>query len=244
MREQSHKSGMQLVFAFIVLLIAYAAFTGRQPTVVLNEQGEVVGTYDLTGLFRIVSWSALAIGLLFLWSALRGLFAKEVNQGQSHLNPPRFGRWFSGNGYGWVAFNSALILLGMWTGYGETFLDTFSGARSGIIVCISLVICVPIFVIGSVSLATVEHLQTPGWSRFPLNWTGDPLQALFIMTLCTVAAFLGGLSRLGISGSGGVWPTAAYASLLFGLLLGQAIVYRIFRGRISHSERGRKEWGP
>lgn len=237
MRKRYHTSARQLVFAFIVLLIAYAAFTGRQPTIFLDEQGGVVGTYDLTVLFRIVFWSALVIGLLLVRSAIQRLFANEVDQGQSHLSPPRFGRWFSGNAYGWVAFNSGLILLGLWTGSGETFLDTLSVARSGIIVCVSIVILVPAFVIGSVSLAATEHFQTPGWSRFPLNWSKDPLQALFIMTWCTLAAVLGGLSRLGSSGSGGVWSIAAYVSLLFGLLMGQAMVYRIFRGRISHSER-------
>jgi hypothetical protein len=239
MREQYQGSVKSFVLAFIVLLVAHMTFTAHQPTVFRNEQGQAVGIHDLTVLFRVVSWTALVIGLLLVVNAIRTLFTNESRQEQSNSSPPAFGRRLFRNGRVWIVFNTVLIPLSIWTGYAEMAPTTLQRTNPDIILCISIFVLIPIFVLGAVSLATDKRrLRTPAWNRFPLNWGGDPLQALFIMTLCTLAAVVGSLFRLGSSRTGGAWTVAAHTSLLLGLLIGQAIVYRVYRDRIAHSGKG------
>lgn len=235
MRHQYQGSVKYFVLAFIVLLVANITFTGHQPTVFRNEQGQVVSVHDLTVLFRVVSWSALVIGSLLLVKAIRSLFTKESNQEQSNSSVLGVGRRLFGNGRVWIVFNTVLIPVCIWTGYAEMTPSILQRTNPDTILCISILVLIPIFVIGAVSLATDKSLRMPAWNRFPLNWGGDPLQALFIMTLCTLAAVVGSLFRLGSSGADGVWTVAAHASLLLGLLIGQGIVYGVYRDRIAHS---------
>lgn len=224
------------VLGIIFLQVAYMTFTGTQPVTFLNEQGQVVGTRDLTVLFRVISWSALLMGFLLLVIAARRLFTKEQDQERSTSRPVGFMRRLFWPSPIWSVFNTMLIPLGLWAGYAELAPSSLHGTNPDIILCISILALMPIFVIATVSLAADKRLQTPAWNRFPLNWRKDPLQALFITSLCMFAAMIGSLFRLGSSGVHGFWTFAIFASLFLGLLVAQAIVYWAYRDRIANSE--------
>jgi hypothetical protein len=77
----------------------------------------------------------------------------------------------------------------------------------------------------------VEKLRRPSLDRNPLNWWFDPLQSLFITT-CNIAAMgVGSLLRRA-TGSVAFWMVATYFCAFFGLVVGQVLVYQVYRDRV------------
>ena len=69
-------------------------------------------------------------------------------------------------------------------------------------------------------------------SSHPLNWWGDPLQSLFISTCIMGSTAIGSALRHPTIGSIGFWTLAVYVCFALGLLVGQILVYRIYRENI------------
>ncbi|PYU67219.1 MAG: hypothetical protein DMG52_34610 [Acidobacteria bacterium] len=94
----------------------------------------------------------------------------------------------------------------------------------------------PLFAIWSVqySIQRWNHrrLARPSLSRNPLNWWHDPLQSLFISTCIAGSSAIGGALRRPTIGSVGFWTLAIDVCFALGLLVGQILVYRIYRENI------------
>lgn len=231
MRRRLLASSSQLVLAIIFLQLAYVGFIGRQPVVFYDDKGQIAAIHDLTGWFRIMSWTALIVGALLLGNGIRSFVRRGESHAPTHPSTSRVHarQQFIRNGWFWAGFNVVLIGISIWAGYEGLIAGIPQTALGRMILCICLVGLVPLFVIGAVGLAGIDQVRTPKWSGFPLDWVSNPLQALFITTWCSVGAFLGGLFRLGASG---IWQLAIYGSLVLGLVGGRAIVHWLYLGPV------------
>jgi hypothetical protein len=225
-----------LVLAIILFQTAYVSFISHQPVVFRNEHGEVVSIRDLTTLFRIISATALVVGLLLLVAAIRGYFsrphAREVDTGIS----PKSRRPVIKSGRFWIAFNVILVGLSVWTGYAQMDPAELQRTNPDLIFCIAVFVGAFIVAVGSVHLAKSVRLRRPKWNRLPFNWWSDPLQSLFIFTWCSLALVIGSVIRVRGSGTVGAWTVIMFGSVFVGLLAGQAVAYRLYRNRIGEGQ--------
>jgi len=139
--------------------------------------------------------------------------------------------------YLWIAFNSTLVAVGLWDGYESLTPDRLQRKNPDAILCLAILLILPVFSIGIVGYSIkrwkVDRLSRPTWNRNPFNWWGDPLQSLFITTCITGAMTVGGATQYPAFGSVGFWMLGMYSSSAIGLLVGQILVYRIYRQRIT-----------
>lgn len=226
-----------VVLAIILLQTAYVTLTGHQPVVFRNERGEVVTVRDLTTLFRVISASALVIGLLLLAAATRGYLGQR-RDGQVHTKATlKVRHSLFKSGRIWIIFNVMLVTLSVWTGYAEMSPTRLDRTNPDIVLCIAVLVGALTLAIGTVHLAKVRHLRRPKWDRLPFNWWTDPLQALFVVTWCSLGCVIGSLFRVGGSGAIGIWTVVVFSSVFIGLLIGQVLAYRLYRNRIGDSEK-------
>jgi hypothetical protein len=138
--------------------------------------------------------------------------------------------------YVWQIVNVGLVILSTITGYFSMSSQNLQGVNPDVIYCSIIFVTMPIFAVGSVFYSVhtkkCETLQRPSWNRHGLSWWYDPLQALFLTNF-----FFGGLavgSAFHLSGTSetGFWLFISYYCMAIGLLIGQFLVYRIFRSRI------------
>jgi len=135
----------------------------------------------------------------------------------------------------WTVANSMLVLLSLATGYAETSPSILSEANPDLVFCITIVIMISIFVVGTVALAKPCSLVRPSWKRSPLRWSGDPLQAIFVSMWCALGLFVGSLFRAYVQHFG-FWMAASFGSVFVGFLLGQLIVFCRHRHEIEPSD--------
>lgn len=139
----------------------------------------------------------------------------------------------------WTIVNSALIALAFPYGYVSLDPDKLQHKNPDLVLCITILIITPVFALLAINYSVnrwkLNPIGRPSWNRNPLNWWGDPLQSLFISTCIAVAMAIGGTVRKPSYGSVGFWMLAVYASLAIGLVVGQALVYWIYRQRIAAS---------
>jgi hypothetical protein len=132
--------------------------------------------------------------------------------------------------------NIALVALALLGGYCSLSPEKLRNTNPDAILCGLILLLMPCFAIGSVgySIRRWNHsrLARPSLSRNPLNWWHDPLQSLFISTCIMVSMAIGSALRRPAIGSVGFWTLAVYACLALGLLIGQILVYRIYRQNI------------
>jgi hypothetical protein len=222
------RSVPRIVAGILCLPISYLAFSA-QPIRVLDKEGNLTGAYDVTVWFRVISLIILALGVMLIVGEIRRWFAPESKQERSKASFFRSLRLrFLQDGPLWLIFNLSQIALGAYMGIRMGFSSDADVAHSLGLLCIGLLVTTTVFVIGVVSHAS-KRLRAPSLNRFSLNWVGDPLQVLFIETLVISALIVGGVFRVGIRG---LWTLAPHVSMLAGLLIGQAVVYRAFRREI------------
>jgi hypothetical protein len=66
-----------------------------------------------------------------------------------------------------------------------------------------------------------------------MNWWHDPLQSLFISSLLCSGMAVGSALRRPSFNSAAFWTSGMFVSSAVGLLIGQMLVYRIYRQRIT-----------
>jgi hypothetical protein len=88
-----------------------------------------------------------------------------------------------------------------------------------------------VFVIAVLRFANVRQFRKPSCDRFPLNWSGDPRQAIFIASLSSFGAFLGSVLGRAVSGAMVVNVIALNGSICLGLVIGQRLGYLLWRER-------------
>lgn len=140
----------------------------------------------------------------------------------------------------WRPINIALVASALVAGYRSMSPQNFRFPNNGPVPCIAMLVLLPLFALGAVLyskhhwdeenkiLARRFSLQRPSWERNPINWWGDPLQALFISACCVAATAVGGSLRHPAVGSAEFWMLVFYASCAAGLLTGLGLAYRFF----------------
>jgi hypothetical protein len=136
----------------------------------------------------------------------------------------------------WYVINIALVTLALWFGYSSLSPEKLRHTNPDAISCGAILLVMPLFAIGSVdySIRRWNHyrLARPSLGRYPGNWWHDPLQCLFISTCGMASMAIGSALRRPTIGSVGFWTFAVYACIALGLLVGQVLVYRIYRENI------------
>jgi hypothetical protein len=136
----------------------------------------------------------------------------------------------------WYIVNTVLVTLALRDGYTSMAPESLRHTNPEPLLCVIILLIMPFFALGSVyySIRRWKHdrLARPTWDRNPLNWWHDPLQSLFISTCVMAATAIGAALRRPVIGSVGFWTFGGYCSFAIGLLVGQLLVYRIYRGRI------------
>jgi len=137
----------------------------------------------------------------------------------------------------WYAANILLVLVSPWNGYVSMAPERLRHSNPDAIFCVSILFIMPLFSIWSVYYS-VHHwnrdkLPRPSWNRNPLNWWSDPLQSLFMSTCLTLGLAVGSALRRPSVGSVAFWMLGMYICAALGLFIGQILVYRIYRERIT-----------
>jgi hypothetical protein len=135
----------------------------------------------------------------------------------------------------WLVVNVSLVALSVRQGYASLAPEQLRHVNPDAVFCSLILLTLPLFALGTVRYSVrrwnVEKLRRPSLYRNPLNWWFDPLQSLFIST-CNIAAMgVGSLLRRA-TGSVAFWMVATYFCALIGLVIGQVLVYRIYRDRV------------
>jgi len=135
----------------------------------------------------------------------------------------------------WVVLNSVLIALALRGGYASLTPDRLRHANPGPVLCLIILLITPLFVVLTVTYSIQrwksDPLPRPSLNRNPLSWRRDPLQALFISTSILAAMAIGSAIRQPTFGSVAFWMLGVYFCFAIGLLVGQILVYRIYRQR-------------
>jgi hypothetical protein len=136
----------------------------------------------------------------------------------------------------WYVINIALVALALPGGYRSLSPDKLQHMNPNAISCGLIFLTMPLFALGSVSnsirRSNHRRLARPSLSRNPLNWWNDPLQSLFVSTCISASTVIGSALRRPTIGSVGFWMLASYACFAIGLLVGQILIYRIYRENI------------
>lgn len=136
----------------------------------------------------------------------------------------------------WRAANVGLLLLALAGGYGSMSPDRLARSNVDAIACLAVLFGAVVVSVGGPLYALKAHdppgLRRPSWRRNPFLIWRDPLQFLALASLMMLADTVGCLIRLPQTAAGGFWTAMTGFSIFLGLVIGQAITYRLFRGRI------------
>jgi hypothetical protein len=137
----------------------------------------------------------------------------------------------------WMVLNLALLILSIWTGYGEMAPNKLTHNNPDAIFCSITLVGMIAFSFGvvwySLSGARQEPLPRPSWRRFSIDWWHDPLQCLFLSCCFTGAMAVGAAFRLPGTSPTGFWMFSFFVCLFFGLLIGQLLIYSVYRDRMT-----------
>jgi len=136
----------------------------------------------------------------------------------------------------WFVINTALVTLALLDGYKSLSPEKLRNTNPDAILCCFILLGTPFFALLAVGFSIQywkqNNLARPSFDRNPLNWWGDPLQSLFISTCIMGSTAIGSALRHPTIGSIGFWTLAVYVCFALGLLVGQILVYRIYRENI------------
>lgn len=139
--------------------------------------------------------------------------------------------------YFWIVLNLVLIGLALPGGYVSLSPDKLRHTNPDPILCSTILLIAPFFAICTVAYSIRRWksapLPRPSWSRNPIRWWRDPLQALFISTWIMASMAIGSALRQPTFGSVAFWTLGVYACFAVGLSVGQVLVYRIYRQEIT-----------
>jgi len=135
----------------------------------------------------------------------------------------------------WLVVNISLVVLSIRQGYVSLAPEQLRHVNPDAVFCSIILLTLPLFALGTVRYSVrrwnVEKLRRPSFDRNPLNWWFDPLQSLFITTCNMAAMEVGSLLRRA-TGSVAFWMVATYFCITLGLVVGQLLVYRVYRDRV------------
>ncbi len=136
----------------------------------------------------------------------------------------------------WYVVNAGVVGLALWDGWISTAPERLSHTNPEPILCVIILIIMPLFALWSVHYTVRrwkhDSLARPSFDRNPLNWWHDPLQSLFVATCVMAAMAIGSALRRPSIGSVGFWTFGVYFCFAIGLLIGQFLIYQIYKKRI------------
>jgi hypothetical protein len=135
----------------------------------------------------------------------------------------------------WTVLNISLFALSVRQGYVSLAPEQLRHVNPDAVFCGIILLTLPLFSLGTVGYSVrrwnVEKLRRPSIDRNPVNWWFDPLQSLFITT-CNIAAMGVGSLLHRATGTVAFWMVSTYFCAFFGLVIGQVLVYRVYRNRV------------
>ena len=136
----------------------------------------------------------------------------------------------------WYIINITGVAFSLLGGYNSLAPEQLRNKNPDAVFCGLILLTLPLFAVWIVSYSirrwNRSKLARPSLSRNPLNWWHDLLQSLFISTSVAASMAIGGALRRPTIGSVGSWMVAVYTCFALGLLVGQILVYRIYRENI------------
>ena len=226
MKTRIQRAVIFFVPAVICLQIGYITLTAKQPVVLRDRKQEVVEVRDLTDTYRIVSVSAFVAGVVLMLVAIHRFATSGNTASLKTPGEPMRGWW-------WSFVNVILISSAVWGGYKDTKPENLVHTNPDALLCALTLLITLFFAFGTLYWSKAKRFERPGLDRFPLNWSGDPLQALFITTLWSLGLFAGSLAHAFSSGVAGVWTSISFACLAIGLTIGQLLGYWFLRDRLT-----------
>ena len=136
----------------------------------------------------------------------------------------------------WLTIYSIAAILTLWGGYRS--LDPAQTARTNadwIFVSITFVLTC-LFPLGAMAYSRsigVQEFRRPSLDRHPFGWWHDTLQPLRASLVAAVLYLVGACFALPHTDARGVMILWFYAASALGLLMGERLVYVIFRTRIA-----------
>jgi hypothetical protein len=139
----------------------------------------------------------------------------------------------------WGYVNSGLVALGLSAGYGSLSPERIANTNPDLILCAAVLVGTIIVCVGGTYYSVFKlgntSVRRPSWDRNPFKIWHDPLQFIAVGIAADCAGVLGAVARLPSTGRIGIWAVAVDCSMLLGLILGMAIVFRLFRSRITEA---------
>ncbi len=136
----------------------------------------------------------------------------------------------------WIAINVLVIGMAVLDGFVSISPEKLAHKNPDLFFRSAILVITPIFALLTVSYSIHRHkhdmIRRPSLRRNPLNWWHDPLQSLFMSTCIMASMTLGGLLRHPAVGSVGFWMVGSYTCFALGLMIGQLLIYRIYRDKI------------
>lgn len=227
-------------FGAISLLFAYLAFTGEQPTVFKDHQGNIIAIRDFGRALKLAASVAVVVGFLFWWWGLRQLLRGGAAPQNDSGRPTRCSRRSQ---RAWLFVNIALFVLAIWTGYSETTAAQLKSQDRPIALCAAAAFGMALLAVGAPYFARSDGLQRPTLNRNPFCWWSDPLQAVFVSTFVCFGLLAGSILSLFVASRAAIWMVPVFGSMLLGLIAGQVIAYQLYAKWLIASEKGRKGAG-
>lgn len=210
--------------AVFFLGIAWLVSTAQQPFVLRDEYGRVITVRDLTVVFTVVKLAAVIIGVLLIGSAARTFFGSAHD---SNVRAAADGRacWTRESPY-WAALNAMLIVASIWTGYFGAHPRNYRSVEAPLLLHVSVFVGIIIVILAAFNVApSARRFRRPGWSRFPLNWSSDPSQALFLAAWCSLGVVVGGVFALAVFGFSVLQTLTLQAVIFLAVISSRAIIH-------------------
>ncbi|HUN62901.1 MAG TPA: hypothetical protein VMU53_12960 [Candidatus Sulfotelmatobacter sp.] len=138
--------------------------------------------------------------------------------------------------YVWSTVNISAVLLALCGGYFSLEPGRLRHTNPNAIACAAVLAVSTMFTVGYVNYSIHrwkrDRLSRPSWDRNPFNWWFDPLQSLFISSCVMAASAIGSGLRRPTFGTAAFWTFGLYACFAMGLIVGQIVVYRLYRTHI------------
>jgi hypothetical protein len=138
--------------------------------------------------------------------------------------------------YLWMLIYAIGAVFGVVSGY-QSLAPTRTAHTNAdwnfVVICFVIMCLFPLAAIAYSRLMGVETFRRPSLDRQPLGWWRDTLQPLRVSLVGTGLFLIGACLALPHTDHRGVMLAWFYAALVFGLFIGERLVYSVYRDRIA-----------